>query len=386
MQLTRLLVTLGLCAAATQAIASREPEDPAALMADLNAEAIQLLEAGIEKRAPQKKCTISNARVRMDWAALGPKERKDYIAAVKCLQRLPSKSDKNWAPGARSRFDDFLAIHINRTTTIHSTGNFLTWHRYFVWAYEEALQNECGYKGYQPYWNWFTHQDDITKSPVYDGSETSLSGDGEFFQHNGSLAATGFVHFPSGKGGGCLKGGPFKDMVVNMGPIRPGMQGLPVSPAGPLGYNPHCLRRDLTNAAMEYMTATNLLNITTGAASHSVEAFQNELQGRFPQGFAGMHSAGHYVAGGDASDVFSSPSDPSFYLHHAMVDRVYWVWQALHPCAARSVAGTITIGNNPPSRDAVPEDPLDIGVNGDILTIRDAWDTMSGEPFCYIYL
>lgn len=29
-------------------------------------------------------------------------------------------------------------------------GNFLTWHRYFTWAYENALRKECGYEGYQP--------------------------------------------------------------------------------------------------------------------------------------------------------------------------------------------------------------------------------------------
>lgn len=28
--------------------------------------------------------------------------------------------------------------------------NFLHWHRYYVWAYEVALRDECGYKGYQP--------------------------------------------------------------------------------------------------------------------------------------------------------------------------------------------------------------------------------------------
>jgi tyrosinase len=29
-------------------------------------------------------------------------------------------------------------------------GNFLVWHRYYVWAFEKALQDECGFKGTQP--------------------------------------------------------------------------------------------------------------------------------------------------------------------------------------------------------------------------------------------
>lgn len=138
-------------------------------------------------------------------------ERKDYIKAVKCLQTKPSKSDPTWAPAARSRYDDFVAIHVNLTMGIHGDGLFLTWHRYFVWAYEQALKNECGYKGAQPYWNWFAHTEDIHKSPVFDGSDTSMGGDGAFVQHNGSLAGASTIYIPSGKGGGCIQSGPFKE-------------------------------------------------------------------------------------------------------------------------------------------------------------------------------
>lgn len=76
--------------------------------------------------------------------------RKAYIEAVQCLRKLPAKSEKAWAPAAKTRFDDFVAIHVNQTMYIHGNGLFLTWHRYFVWAYEQALRNECGYEGYQP--------------------------------------------------------------------------------------------------------------------------------------------------------------------------------------------------------------------------------------------
>jgi tyrosinase len=175
-------------------------------------------------------------------------------------------------------------------------------------------------------------------------------------------------------------------MVVNLGPVRPGMIALPPSPTGPLGYNPRCLRRDVTSTPMSYMSASNLLNVTVGAGSRSIALFQNELQGRFPDGFIGMHAAGHFVAGGDASDVYSSPSDPTFFLHHAMVDRLYWVWQVLHPSIANTIFGTITMSNNPPSRDALLSDLLDIGVNGKSIPLKDTFDTLGNSPFCYIYV
>jgi tyrosinase len=388
MRLSYLLVAFGLSAATAGTPTARAADDASSLMRDLNKEAYQALEE-LESTSDSSKrsgtCNLFTATVRKDWAALSAKERKSYIDAVLCLQKKPSKSDPNWAPGARTRYDDFLAIHIDLTPQVHRTGNFLAWHRTFTWSYEQALRNECGYKGAQPYWNWFANQKDITKSPVYDGSSTSFGGTGEYVKHAGILVGREGIPLPPGQGGGCLKNGPFKNMVVNLGPVRPGMVDLPPSPTGPLGYNPRCLRRDVTSTPMSDMNAANLLNITIGQASHSISLFQDELQGRFPDGFIGMHAAGHFVAGGDASDVFSSPSDPTFFLHHAMVDRVWWVWQVLHPSIANTIAGTITMGNNPPSRQAVVSDILNMGVVGKSIPIRDSFDTLS-NPFCYIYL
>jgi hypothetical protein len=50
----------------------------------------------------------------------------------------------------RVKFDDFIVTHIQQTLTIHFTGNFMPWHRWFVYIYEKALRDECGYTGYQP--------------------------------------------------------------------------------------------------------------------------------------------------------------------------------------------------------------------------------------------
>jgi tyrosinase len=138
-------------------------------------------------------------------------ERKAYIKAVQCMFASPSKSDAALVPGAKTRYDDFVAQHINQTLTIHRTGNFLSWHRYYVHAYEKALKEECGYTGHQPYWDWFSYRDDLKNSPVFDGSDTSMGGNGAFVQHNGSLGGGGTIPMPSGEGGGCIKSGPFKE-------------------------------------------------------------------------------------------------------------------------------------------------------------------------------
>ncbi len=83
-------------------------------------------------------------------SSLTADERLSYIDAVLCLQRIPSLLPAGLVPGAVSRFDDFVATHINNTIGIHLNGKFLSWHRQFVWLYEKALQQECGYTGTQP--------------------------------------------------------------------------------------------------------------------------------------------------------------------------------------------------------------------------------------------
>ncbi|KAJ3947877.1 uncharacterized protein N0V96_002114 [Colletotrichum fioriniae] len=342
-----------------------EARDAGDVLADLQVQAMENLKAAEANGTISKRgCNLFNASVRRDWAAFSTTERKEYISAVQCMLTSPSKSDPSFAPGARNRYDDFVAVHINQTRTIHGTGNFLTWHRYFTWAYENALKTECGYKGAQPYWNWFAHTDDPRKSPVYDGSDTSLSGDGAYVAHNGSVSASpyGEIAIPSGNGGGCVTSGPLVNMTVNLGPVSPGMDGMDPNPNGPMEYNPRCLRRDLSSyAAMS-------------------------SQGRFWDGFLGMHASGHFVANGDASDLYSSPTDPTFFLHHTMVDRVYWIWQALHLWEAFEIAGTITILNLPPSRDATKQDIVEMGVLAQDRPIKELLNTIDDTPFCYIYL
>ncbi|GAP87774.1 putative FAD binding domain-containing protein [Rosellinia necatrix] len=379
---------LGLPLVATQQLAP--PSDIEALQ-DLGDQALGALQSQYDnstnkQRAGGCRCNLLNAKLRRDWRSLSSTQRKEYIAAVKCLQTKPSIADPTFAPGSRTRYDDFVAVHINQTLSIHGTGNFLSWHRYFVHTYETALRDECGYTGYQPYWNWLDSREDPSKSPIFDGTDTSFSGDGAFAAHNGSVNGNGNVFIPSGKGGGCVTSGPFVDYVINLGPVSPIQDKMVPAPVF-LGFNPHCLSRDLSAfTAMNWLTLGNILNITVGAASRSVLLFQNELQGRFTDGFLGLHTAGHGVMGGAAGDIFGSPVDPVFFLHHAMVDRTYWLWQALHPFMAKTIAGTITLFNEPPSRDTSVDDLIDLGVNAPPRRIGDLLDTLGGAPLCYIYV
>jgi tyrosinase len=328
-------------------------------------------------------------------STLSNSNKKKYINAVLCLQSKPAKSG-SIAPGARSRYDDFLATHINQTLTIHGTGNFLSWHRYYVYTFEEALRNECGYKGYLPYANWGRYAEDLLNSPIFDGSAYSISGNGEYTNHTGASIpspAMPFIKLPPGSGGGCITTGPFKNMTVNLGPVAPVSSDVQLNPRPDgLGYNPRCLRRDIgTYAASIASTDANSTDLIKNNAY--IGDFQTVMQGEFAAGLLGVHTAGHFWAGGSDSggDIFSSPADPWFWLHHAQIDRTWWIWQNQDPASRsspksnNSLAGTITLNNSPPSRNTRLDDVIDLGVNAKSILIEDALSTTAG-PFCYVYV
>jgi tyrosinase len=65
-------------------------------------------------------CNSANAAVRKEWLSLSDEEKIAYTDAVKCLMNKPSISG-DAIPGAKSRFDDFVGVHINQTPFIHVT-------------------------------------------------------------------------------------------------------------------------------------------------------------------------------------------------------------------------------------------------------------------------
>ncbi|KAK4495154.1 hypothetical protein PRZ48_013481 [Zasmidium cellare] len=341
-------------------------------------------------------CTFDAVKKRVEWDSLCDDEKRDYIKAVRCLQTKPSISG-DLVPGARNRYDDFVGTHINQTLSIHSTGNFLTWHRYFLATYETALREECGFKAPLPYVNWARYSNSVIDAPLFDGSDTSISDNGAYVPGRATMHFpsdnSSLVSLPPSEGGGCITSGPFKDYKINLGPIA--LLGVNTTSSNPqkdgLGYNPRCIRRDLSVNAASGASDFNTTKLI--AHSETIAAFQDEMQGPFGYGIPefGVHASGHYIISGDpGSDFYTSPGDPWFFLHHAQIDRVYWTWQmqVWEKIEERqsSIAGTITFLNTPPSRNATVEDRIALGVNDGFkgLEIKEALSTVAG-PFCYVY-
>jgi tyrosinase len=231
-----------------------------------------------------------------------------------------------------------------QTGFVHGSGLFLVFHRYFVHLYERALRDECGYTGAQPYWDWSLHYDDPRRHPAFDGSPTSMGSNGIYVPNRPTLTLAlpnGITYyFPPATGGGCIESGPFTadKYEIHLGPVQELVPGM-VGPDGGFGYNPRCLTRDLSLVEAAHGRPTNVSALLACPDLACVNV-QFDVPG-------GVHNAGHFQLGGIELDPFASPSDPMFWLHHAQIDRLWSIWQAMDPQGRlNQVWGTGTASNS----------------------------------------
>ncbi|KAG6356012.1 hypothetical protein INS49_015397 [Diaporthe citri] len=307
----------------------------------------------LSRLSPNSTCTADKVSVRKSWHDLTPEERIAYTDAVLCLQSKEAKTPSSLAEGAMSRFDDFVVTHINQTFTIHQTASFLGWHRWFIWEHEQALRNECRYKGALPYWDWArTAEEGLANSPIFDGSATSMSGKGVSLNYTkddyivvNEDQGDAAVYLSAGTGGGCVTSGPFVNYTVNLGP-----SGLTTINGGsdnssyPYKHNPRCLKRSLTDDANRR--------------------------------FANSSSVLTLLRGDPGRDFFVSPGDPAFYLHHGQID--HRRQRRLHHEQLDRAA---------PHRNGTAEDVQDLGfvAEGKAHLLGELLDPTAND-FCYVYV
>ncbi|KAH8765458.1 hypothetical protein F5883DRAFT_630101 [Diaporthe sp. PMI_573] len=366
----------------------RNPNYPPDLVDKLEEATMPKVEAYLEQKIAAGKnneCTLETASVRQEWSDLSEERRQEYVAAVKCLMKLPPKSDKTRFPGALSRFDDFVAYHMTHAMELHSNYYLFGAHKYYVYLYEQALRDECGYTGYQPYMNYDRYSDDPIHSPLLNGNASSMGGNGKLDPRYKGVPQPGRTPniIKSGGGGGCVTDGPFSESVTRL---------TTTTRSDGTGSNPRCLRRDVNrNAAMGATAdrAFSLINDNKG-----MDGFYNKLLGMpipkndsFPWG---IHTAGHYVAAVDpGGDAMTSPGDPIFYFHHAALDRLWWIWQMQDPDKRLNAIPT---GTMPPMRRTRRADPtnrtVDMAWLGPEIPLLETHDQLGGNggAFCYIYV
>ncbi|KAK4142681.1 uncharacterized protein C8A04DRAFT_38068 [Dichotomopilus funicola] len=329
-------------------------------------------------------CTSKNIQRRKEWSTLSKEDKHAFITAIHCLNTLPARTPLTTAPGARFLYDDFIVTHIHQTPAVHASGLFLPFHRHLVHLFQNTLRTHCAYHAPLPYWDWTKTYADPRNADVFDGSEYSLGGNGVYVPGRNptriSLPGGLSKDIPPATGGGCVTSGPFAEgrFEVRLGPV--GYE--PRGPEGGLGYNPRCLTRDLSPEFGYGTRPSAVTELVDGC--EDVECFSVGMDA--PRGVpGGIHGSGHWQVGLNALDVYASPSDPVFWLHHAHVDRVWALWQGQNlEERTYQVWGTLTAANDPPSEEATLDTPMDFEVLGEPRTIKDTSSTIDGE-YCYVY-
>ncbi|VDB83076.1 unnamed protein product [Peniophora sp. CBMAI 1063] len=333
--------------------------------------------------------------VRREWRQFSTEEKTEWIAAVNCLSKLPhdpaltatvpvSQSEIQGINASGSYYDDFVYMHMDLNTRIHSTGLFFPFHRWYVAVYETALSEKCGYTGASPYWNWSIDATTFFESTFWEDSNSA-----------------------SGLGGW---GDAKKDYEVQDGGFSTFTLSYPSS---------HILRRNFTERPYENLDdSSGLFPIPDLEANSTftvdkIAAGINGYVGDFPhfqqwmESGEGPHGSVHLIMGGDLGGTcpVNAPSnctggptwsanEPLFWMHHAMVDKVWYDWQHANESNFWAYSGGATQSNTNASyydeypNGAAPALSLDSVMPADGLfaesTVRDVVNTTGGF-LCYVY-
>lgn len=166
-------------------------------------------------------------------------------------------------------------------------------------AHEHALRDECGYVGYQPYWEETVDMDDLASSAVFD-------------------PATGF----GGQGGECLDDGPFAGLTIHLSYNFTSLE---------FYADDRCVFRSLNQTGFQ------------GGDQAAIDKCFNDEDAisALTCYFGSPHGSGHIGVGGTMADVAGSIGDPLFFLHHTNLDRLWWDWQRVDPDARTYAIGPL---------------------------------------------
>lgn len=343
-----------------------------------------------------------NPQIRKEWRTLSWSEQKAYMDAIKCLASLPH--DNNLKPLVplntsqiplvnpnSSYYDDFVYIHMDLNPIIHFTGLFVPWHRLYVRSLEQAMQDKCNFSGTQPYWDWTQDSKDLEHSNMFNPDPD-----------------VGF--------GGW--GDPNNDFQISTGALADLVRAYPVS---------NHIRRNFTLQPWQYILSPfpdnqSFIDPMTMANTTFTPENAQYLTNNFPgdflnwhfymEGAPGPHGGIHEILGADMIGTCPSnapstciggpkwtPNDPLFFMHHAMVDKMWYDWQYKRPENFWSYSGGSipTLATNEPVTYAdymefrngkPPLTNYSTVLPGDGIfpdrTIFEMMDTMAG-PLCYKY-
>jgi tyrosinase len=257
-----------------------------------------------------------NPIVRREWRQLSADEKRRFLSAVQALHDRPAggSDPSTW------NYAQFAQVHWDFQQANHDRPPFFPWHRDYIHHYEQALRS-IDSAVTLPYWDWTLDSQNPAGSDLLTAQNFGLNGSpGTNCMQTGVAAGWASVAGPSG----CLK------RCNQFGSL----------------YPPEAVAA-IMNRATEFRDFAG--------------AIEN-----------GPHGAVHIQLGGQCGDVatMASANDPIFFLHHAMVDKIWWRWQTGCPDFATKYSGS-SASSMPPFPETIAQ----------IMSTTGA----GGSPLCYSY-
>ncbi|CAJ2513968.1 Uu.00g020870.m01.CDS01 [Anthostomella pinea] len=296
---------------------------------------------------PRDTGDCANPNIRFEWDDYSASDKQAYVDAIQCLHNKPASGQ--WSP-SQNRWEDIVRIHQSYAPNIHSksttqqTHKFLLWHRYYVWAFEQILRDECGFNRAMPWWDEKKWAGKFAQSTLFTD---------QYF---------GIMSGPTNNAGTCVTTGKFAGWQLSLGP------GYTVN-------NPHCLQR----AVNEDITAqTGQSSYDTCMARTSYPDFHSCVEFSF-------HAQGHNGVGATMADAIASPGDPTFFMHHLYVDYVFRKWQINDISRRTTISGCAdNVNCSPLTLDTMVYMGNLCGAKCPDLKVRDLLNTLQGH-MCYRY-
>ncbi|KAI0466263.1 hypothetical protein F4859DRAFT_331213 [Xylaria cf. heliscus] len=289
----------------------------------------------------------ANPNVRFEWDDYSTSDKQAFVAAIQCLIKKPASG--KFSP-SQNRYEDFVRLHQSYAPNIHSrstsqqTHKFLLWHRYYVWAFEQVLRDECGFNRAMPWWDEKKWAGKFAQATIF----TS--------QYFGTLPGA-----TNGRGT-CITDGAFAGIQSNLGP-------------GQTINNPHCVQRAV-NEQITAQTGVDSYNVCLARTSYP--DFHSCVEFTF-------HAQGHNGVGATMADAIASPGDPSFFMHHLYVDYVFRKWQLGDISRRTTISGCAANDGCPPlTLDTMIYMGNICGAKCPDLPVSQVLRTLQGQ-FCYRY-
>ncbi|KXN67968.1 Di-copper centre-containing protein [Conidiobolus coronatus NRRL 28638] len=229
----------------------------------------------------------SQPRIRKEIREMSPDEVSRLKNAFQTLHDTPGSR------GIGSVMDEFTQTHSSLFQLIHNGPEFFPWHRKFLRLFELELQKVDSSINL-PYWDWTLDNEAPAQSIVL--SNDYFGGNGDPMRNN------------------CMTTGPWANWHTNWD-------------------TPHCLRRIFSNSVNRTMIVDGNMGVLP--SDEVIDALINDSPqfSRFSNQFEDFHTLLHLYIGGMGGDMSQgfSPNDPIFYLHHGLVDWIWWEWQRRHP-------------------------------------------------------